>query len=351
MIKFHQELLLSHQDQQSTETTGEYFDLLRSLCSIASPVLKPKLELAIDAKYTVTFEPHNWKLRYQLPHKNSFHSFIPEEKKFSTDRVENTFSTLPKAISNYLKDSCPIGGTFIELCLIKNKIAKKTSTIFENNLLYSESDREDASLNILSSLQSGLADFTKICSQYFVLKNFVIESCSYFVNVFERVASFEHTLKEDCRKTLYNSLEKTLAHKFLLTLSPDKWSRLTPALIECCLKSRSCHKIDLELLVSLTPDLFDVIMSECIEEIKALLEMDSSNQPRDVLILELKKCLLLVRNSRRKVQHILNTFYLFPAKDVFDLLYICLEEKQGLSDKTVMLVEKKLKETKWCHKV
>lgn len=352
MIYLHQDLFVQQQDhhQPTDVTTIEFHPLLYGLSQLASPVLKPKLQQAIAENYSVSFEPHNWSLRYQLPHRNSIVAMVPE-KKTCSESVQTPFSTLPKAISSYLKDSCPFVGTYIELCVVKNNIGKKNLTIFKNNILYSASDKEDVSLNIMSSLQSGLVEFTKICSQYVVLKNFVIESCSYFVNIFERVSSFEHLLSEDSRKKLYHSLERTFSHKFLLTLSPDKWFGLTPALIECCLETRSCRKIDLELLVSLPPDLFDIFMVESVEEIKMLFKEDRGKKPKDELVSELKRFLLLVKNNKRKVQLILSTVHLLSAKDAFDLLYVCLENKHDLHAETVASVEKKLKETKWCDKV
>lgn len=343
MIFLHENIF--NKELPSSEDS-HHIGLLQALSEFASKSLKVKLQHAIKEKFTVSVEDHNWSLRYQLPQR---HSMIMQELSGSQP-IESEFSMLPTELSSYLKESYPLAGTYIELCLDKNNIRKKTSTIFENNLLYSTSDKKDVLLDIMSSLQFGLKNFTKICSDFVVLKNFVIESFSYFINIFQKVSSFEHSLPTACRKTLYNSLESMFRHKFLLTLSPDKWYHMAPALIDCGLKGKSCHEIDLEFLISLHPHVFDLVIIESILELKVLLEQNAKKRAEN-LIVEFKRLLLLVRDKRKKTEFVLSVIHLFPANDVFDLLFVCLESKSDLSLQTLSMVKKTLQETKWCDKV
>lgn len=315
----------------------------------AGPSLKTKLQQALDEEYEIIITKHIWSCRYPLCRDSSN---LKEEDQ-SPKMVDTKFATLPPRIKEYIKNSYPLAGTFIEVFVVKNSITKETGTVFNNNILCSISNKKDAPLNIVSSLKNGITVLTKICSDDVILRNFVVESCSYIINILELVSSLEQSLDIETRKDLFKSLENALSSEFLTTLSTDSWSHLLPSLIVACLQTGNCHRINMELLALLNTELFDLAVVSSVHELKNILinkyklYVDSS----DPLAYELKRFLLLVHDAHLRCELCLDVVRLLSAQDVFDLLTVCLEKEDQLSLDLQKRVTKQMKETKWCHQV
>ena len=323
---------------------------MKNLSNIVGPSLKTKLQVAVTETYEVIINKQNWTTRYPLCRKNSFTMNKTEKEK----RPLPKFSSLPPRIKDYMTGTYPLAGKLIEVYVTKNNIIKETITIFNNNLLCSRSNKKDTPLSIVSPMKNGLSILTKICSDSVVLRNFVVECCSYIISTLEFVASFEQDLTVEVRGDLLKALELTLINDFLTTLSPDPLSHLLPSLLVACLQTGNCHKINLEFLVLLNKELFDLALVASSHEVKSLLveKYKLYVDPTEPLLKELKRFLLLIKDNVLRSELILEVVALLPAEDIFDLLRVCLEanEKHPVADVRERL-EKQMKETKWCHQV
>ena len=191
---FIPELIILHKNifiENEISEKEQFDDLIKAVSDYAGPVLKTKLQLAVAEQYEVTVVEHDWTFRYPL---HSSSSLNRKNEKDEETRSIVRFSSVPQGIGDYMRNSYPLAGTFIEVFVVKNNIVKETSTVFNNNMLYSASNKKDTPLNIVSSLKSGLAILTKISSSYTILRNFVVESCSSMINLFEQVSEYEQAL-------------------------------------------------------------------------------------------------------------------------------------------------------------
>ncbi|XP_057314867.1 zinc finger FYVE domain-containing protein 26-like [Hydractinia symbiolongicarpus] len=330
----------------------ELYPLLTVLCTFASPSLKAKLKHAVKEKFTITIEKHDWNLRHAQCKK------VPEINKENAMLTYPQFSQISEQISLYLSDTSPLVGTFINLCLARNNLVKSATTIFDNNILHSSSDKDNA-LNVFTSIQKGLEIFTKQTAHYSVLKNFVFESSSIVINFLENVSTFESLLDSHNLKLSYASIRSLLTHNFLSTLSPKDWSEIIPTLIHCCLYSHTCHIIplqNLELITSLPPTLFDLICCHGIAEIKSTLQMmeEEVNQYRISESMsdfqnKLKILLLLIKDKEKKCYMLLNNVHHLDSKNAIDLLKLCLEF--SLDSTLEKTLKYKLHEITWYENV
>ena len=343
----HQNLFLDESNE--TDVQG-YHRLIKSVSDFAGPTLKPKLNVAAEEKFNVIVVKHNWCSRYPLCRDLSF---VQETNKTLDVETKVKFSSVPSGISDYMKNACYLVGTFIETFVVKNNIVQETVLVFNNNLLYSESNKKDIPLNIVSSLKNGLTQLTKICSNHIILRNFVVESCSYMINILEHVSSYEQKLSSEVRRNLLRALENSLACDFLSTLSTDNWSHLLPSLLASSVETGNCHKLNTELLAVLNNDIFDMIMIASVYEISNQLKEKYKLyvEIKDPLVHELKKHLLPIKDVQTKGELTLAVAKLLSAEDVFDLLTVCLENKAVMCGDLQARAEKRLRETKWCNQV
>lgn len=349
IIVLHQNLFLGEPISNNETDSEGHHRLIQSVSNFAGPTLKPKLRLAAEEKFNVVVIKQNWCSRYPLRRDSSFVQETADELELPAVK----FSSVPSGISDYMRDACYLVGTFIEIFVVKNNIVKETVLVFKNNLLYSTTNKKDTPLNILSALKNGLTVLTKICSGHVVLRNFLVESCSYMINILEHVSNYEQKLSSDSRRNLLKALENALARDFLSTLSTDSWSRLLPNLLASSLETGNCHKLNPELLAVLNNDIFDMVMIASVHEISS--QLKEKYKPyveiKDPLVHELKKHLLLIKDVQTKSELTLEVAEQLPAQDVFDLLTMCLESKELMSEDLQTRAKKRLRETKWCNQV
>ena len=342
---FHKELFI---DSSSSDEIHQ--QLLKSLSNIVGPSLKIKLEVAVSESYEVTINKHNWTTRYVLCEKNSFVVKDTEEEERSTPK----FSSLPPRIKDYMKGTYPLAGKLIEVYVTKNNTIRETLTVFNNNVLCSSSNKKDTPLSIVSPIKNGLTVLTKICSENLVLRNFVVECCSFLIPILDFVASFEQDLTIEARRDIMKALEHTLMNDFLTTLSPDSLSHLLPSLLVAGLQTGNCHKINLEFLVLLDNEIFDLALVAITHELKSILleKYPMYVDAGEPLLKELKRFLLLIKDNILRSELILEIVALLPAEDIIDLLTVCLEnDDKQMSEDLQQRLKKQMKETKWCHQV
>ena len=120
-------------------------ELIKVVSNYVGPALKTKLQLAVAENYEVIINKQKWSCRYPLCRdSSSVLKSLTENKETLLHDVK--FSSLPPRIRDYMKDTHPLAGTFIEIFVAKNNIVKETSTVFNNNLLCSTSNKKDAPL-------------------------------------------------------------------------------------------------------------------------------------------------------------------------------------------------------------
>ena len=338
------------------EAIDDTYGLLTSLCNFASPRLKKHLQHAVQNSYAITIEKHNWNFRHSsTQNRSSTLINLPEED----DKLQ-TFSVISEPISKYLDGTSPLAGTFIKLYLTRNRLVKDASVIFENNVLCDAIDR-GTRLNVFASLENGLMSFTKLTSGYHNLKNFVLECSSSFISLLEKISLYETIVECSLLKSLYTTVKELFGRAFLSTLSPDDWSQMTQILIECCLYSKNCHMLlltHLELIVSLPPDLYDIVLSQGVlelrEELKLHLNAKTFVESFSTKISQerhqFKRLLLLMKDVRKKSYLLLENTQLLVASDVLDLLKVCLEST-AIDSKVRKILERRAKEVTWFEQV
>lgn len=327
-------------DSCVSESNGNDDDiqiLLTSLSNFASSDFSKMIKMALEKRFTIKIEKQNACLS---------NSNINNESHFHHPVVQRTqtFSYMSSDVSRYLEEACQLGGTLIELCLVKNQVLKQLTTIFSNNVLYNSVNEKDKMFSVFSSLQDGLMKFEKF-TKYKSIRNIVVESSNYLESFMKHAEYFEFSLPSSLMNRFYSSLQNVFCDKFLQTFSPDHWSEIVPVLLECSFHSKHFWKIivtNLELFLPIGNGLFEIILCHSISELKGIVAETSDS------IHIIKRLIMLLDDSGNIFDNIRHCEHLLPIDDIIELTKACLEDENVLECNEMQTF---LKRCKWYKEV
>ena len=293
------------------------------------------------------------------------YAIVIAKPKITQNAVESLFSPMPldeldilkgsnfklsDPVTDYLDNTCPLAGILIQLHLEWSAILRQYTDEHSGNL--------DFFKTRILSLENKLSAFCAFSSKYIKINSFISEMSLRHVKLLKTLSTTYSTdiIQEEI---LYNSLKTNLSKDLIWTMKPSLWSVFLNFLIEYCSYTKKIHILfysHLDLLNSLSVEVFDMLVCCGVHEIKVLLRelfkngFENNISKINELRFSLKRLLLLIKKSEKQMERVLSCVALLSASDATDLLRICLQS-ESLSEQNLADLRSKCKEVVWLEKV